>query len=62
MKLEEATDKVINHPPLKYLIFGVRPNDSEFRLEAVACVSDADLLKEKKKFLTVRIWELKEIL
>ena len=62
MTLEEATDKVLNHPELKYLIFGVVPNDGEFRLDAAACVSEKDLENEKKKFLTVRIWELKEVL
>lgn len=62
MKLEEATDKVINHPELKYLIFGVIPNDGMFRLDACVCVSEKDKEKELKKFLTVRVFELKEIL
>lgn len=62
MTLAEATDKVINHPPIKYLIFGVIPNDGEFRLDCAACISEKDLEKEKKKFLTARTFKMEEVI
>lgn len=61
MTLEEATNRIVKHPPIKYLVFGVVPNDGNFRLDCAACISEADLQKEKEKFLTVRTFEVREI-
>lgn len=60
MNMEDATKKLLEHPPVKYLIFGIRPDDGNFRLDAAACISEEDFEKEKQKFLKFRKFELRE--
>lgn len=61
MNLEKATEKLINHPEIKGLIFGVIAEDGDFRLDVFAYVSEKDFDKGKEKFIKYRKFVLKEI-
>jgi len=60
MNLEKATEKLINHPEIKGVIFGIIPNDGNFRLDAACYISEKDFDKEKEKFIRFRKFVFKE--
>jgi len=61
MNQEDATKRLVEHPPLKYFIFGIKPDDGNFRIDACACISEEDFNKEKEKFLKYRKFEMREV-
>jgi hypothetical protein len=61
MNLSEATERLKNHPEIKYFIFGVRGNDADFTFDACACVSKKDYENEVKKFIKWKTYSLTEI-
>lgn len=61
MNLETATQKLINHPEIKGLIFGIIAEDGDFRMDCFAYVSEKDFEKGKEKFIKFRRFGLKEM-
>ena len=58
MKQEEAEKKLDNHPKIEYFIFGITPDDGNFRLDAAACISREDARNESKKFIKFNLYKL----
>jgi len=60
MNIEDATKKLIEHPPVKFFILGIVPDDGNFRIDGAACISEQDFEREKQKFLKFRTFLMKE--
>lgn len=61
MNLQEGLKKIEEHPDIPLFIFGLIAEDGNYRLDAAACLSQADLEKERERFMACRIWKMEEI-
>ena len=61
MNLETAIDKLVKHPEIKGVVFGVVPDDGNFRLDAFCYISEKDFEKSVEPFMKYRKFVLKEV-
>jgi len=58
MRQEEAEKKLKEHPEITHFIFGIVPDDGNFRFDAIGCISREDARNESKKFLKYKLYQL----